>query len=421
MAYRIVVLLTALFLCVPTLGFAQAPTVDWFDTVTDWVVDVLPGDPFATGDCEGTAVLANGTDAQNGTDLTNAIQNGTTGQKFCVQDGTYVVSETINVKDSQQIRGHYSDGSQPIVKNTGTVEIIFANAGGDQHYRSLDIRDAFYVEGPDANSGRGIQGGDDVIVRNSRFVGNDNTGIGSTGNGLLVEDSYFEDNGNNLSGDTTGPRSAAGVKSTNTLQITRSVFKDNYWYGVWCDVDCDYLGVTDSKFIHNGKGGVGYELTNGSPLTSGDAHMATPGFGVGSDSHINGNLFRDNSYASYSNRWAAIVVNTGQDLTVTGNDVDGTDEAAAGAGQTGWAFQCVSSIRDWRDTETPENQSLPNYVDGSRNIHITNNTWGGDGVSIQPNAPSETYNLNGTDPPDEIYTITGDANCGVVENTGNTP
>jgi hypothetical protein len=397
--------------------------------------------------CVGTNVAASGTPEQNGAALMSAINGGSAGT-FCIADGDYVVTkraggigEGILATSDDTFYGVYTDGTPPIIRQTGTtstdgVKFIFRGSGSGITFDGLDIRNAWYAYDGSANSGRGISGGEKVIVRNSRFIDNQNAGIGSMGRGLLVDNSYFADNGvlnatktKLADGVTSNPRASAGVKSTEGMTIRNSTFVNNIWMGVWCDVDCDYLAVENSTFTGNGKGGVSYELTTGEPTTSNDTTMISAEWPVGSYSHITDNTLQNNGDLPTANHHPAILVNAGQNLFVDGNQIDGTKETAqAAGGPVGYGFMCQTSVRDADHTQTPAEQDAPNYVDGSRNIHVTNNTFGGDGASLAT-GKDYTYNLNDAAAPDTTYTIPIDPHCGIVEpatgevttQAGNTP
>jgi hypothetical protein len=111
--------------------------------------------------------------------------------------------------------------------------------------------------------GRGISGGTDLTVVDVRATENDNQGIGGTGDGLLVRDSELDNNGSAPFAAQDGGESAAGVKSVNSMVVVNSHIHDNYWTGVWCDLECGRFEVRGSRLLDNGRAGIHDEVSTG--------------------------------------------------------------------------------------------------------------------------------------------------------------
>jgi hypothetical protein len=119
--------------------------------------------------------------------------------------------------------------------------------------------------------GRGIGGsGRNLTVVNVWATNNENQGIGGTGPGLLVKNSLIDHNGSPSFGDDGGPVSAAGIKAVNSFSVINSTVRDNYWKGLWCDIDCNTFKVRDSIITGNGKAGIHYEISTGPAIVEGN-------------------------------------------------------------------------------------------------------------------------------------------------------
>jgi hypothetical protein len=111
--------------------------------------------------------------------------------------------------------------------------------------------------------GRGISGGSNLTLADVRATDNDHQGIGGTGDGLLVKDSEVDNNGSAPFAQQDGNESAAGIKSVNSLKVVNSYIHDNYWTGVWCDLQCGRFEVRDSTLLDNGRAAIHDEVSTG--------------------------------------------------------------------------------------------------------------------------------------------------------------
>jgi hypothetical protein len=103
-----------------------------------------------------------------------------------------------------------------------------------------------------------------------RATGNANQGIGGTGSGLLVKNSILDHNGSQSFANDGGPVSTAGIKSVNSMTVLNSIIRNNYWDGVWCDIECEAFTVKDSTITGNGKAGIHLEISSGPAVFAGN-------------------------------------------------------------------------------------------------------------------------------------------------------
>ena len=241
-------------------------------------------------------------------DLTQAASAHAAGTTYCINDGNYSVASNIVVQDGDTFSGVYSDSTRPWV-STSTAGHIFHTLGADKAtIRGLAISGAVHNDACEPNCGRAIGGGgEDLLVENVRAYDNENQGIGGTGNGLVVRDSTFDHNGNADSANDGGLVSAAGIKSVNSMYIYDSRFTDNYWAGVWCDIECGAFEVHDSLFSGNGKVGIDDEISSGPAL-------------------IEGNIIQNNGALSTANRHTGLLIVDSRNVDAYGNTFGGNVE-----------------------------------------------------------------------------------------------
>jgi hypothetical protein len=170
-----------------------------------------------------------------------------------------------------------------------------------------------------------------------RVTENANQGIGGTGPGLVVKGSEIDNNGSARFADGSGPVSSAGIKSVNSMTVENSYIHDNYWSGVWCDLECNAFDVRDSTLVRNGKSGIHDEISSG-PATFAN------------------NTIRDNGVRGRSTRLGGILI-------VGSSNVDALDNIFGGNTQ--------GAVQVFSDTREPP-------VSG---VSIYNNTLNGDLLS----------------------------------------
>jgi len=212
-----------------------------------------------------------------------------------------------------------------ITTGEGQAMNIFDTTGSDSSYfEDVKITNAQYFDtelhicDPDPNCGRGIRGDGDVTVVNSSFKDNENNGISMAGDGndLIVNNSTFNNNGNADSArdvPTEDPVSAAGIKLTQGAVLTfrNGLVINQYWDGLWCDVQCGGMNVYDSKITNNFRG-LHYEIS----------------FGPG---EIANNIIQNNGLSSPVNPStpAGLLLQNSQDVNVHHNTFGGNKDYAA--------------------------------------------------------------------------------------------
>jgi hypothetical protein len=205
--------------------------------------------------------------------LTTVAANTGAGTTFCIHDGTYNVSKAVVVQDNDKFIGLYNDSTRPAV-STSKAQVVFdANQGSDWAViKGLRISGAVGGNYCEPACGKGIRGGRYLTVDNVRLTRNANNGIGGAGSGLVVKNSRIDHNGSRsftrLDG---GISQSAGIKSaTGSLTVLNSRIENNYWVGLWCDIDCNAFTVKDSIITGNGKAGIHDEISNGPAVISGN-------------------------------------------------------------------------------------------------------------------------------------------------------
>jgi hypothetical protein len=156
--------------------------------------------------------------------------------------------------------------------------------------------------------GRGIAGGNNLLLENVRAAHNANQGVGGTGPNLVIRNSIFDHNGTrDFYADGTYA-SAAGVKSVNSMFIYNSRATDNGWIGFWCDLECGAFEVHDSVASGNGKGGIFYEVSSGPAV-------------------FEGNTIQKNGFVDVKRRPGGLLMVSSQNAVAYGNTFGGNNEA----------------------------------------------------------------------------------------------
>jgi hypothetical protein len=183
--------------------------------------------------------------------------------------------------------------------------------------RGLDLSGAVHDNACEPNCGRAIGGGGkNLLVENVRAHHNENQGIGGAGDGLIVRNSTFDHNGNADSARDDGSVSAAGIKSVNSMFIYNSRFTDNYWAGVWCDIECGAFEVHDSVLTGNGKVGIDDEISSGPAI-------------------FEGNTIKNNGTLSTANKHTGLLVVDSTNVNAYGNTFGGNVEYGVEVAKTG--------------------------------------------------------------------------------------
>jgi len=288
------------------------------------VVVALPFLMFATWSCQaekgtrdtkvGSCV---GKQVYSSSDLTSVAASAHAGTTFCIHDGRYHVASNIPVQSGDTFTGVYSDDSRPTV-STDRAEQIFHTARADgATIRNLAVQGAVGGNYCEPNCGRGIGGGGEhLTVVNVHATQNANQGIGGTGDGLLVKNSTIDENGSPSFTEDDGNASAAGIKSVNSMTVSNSRVSNNYWVGVWCDLECGEFEVRDSVIADNGKAGISDEISSGPAV-------------------IANNSIQNNGMLVAANRHSGLLIVDSENVEVHGNTFASNVEYGVEVARTG--------------------------------------------------------------------------------------
>jgi hypothetical protein len=219
-----------------------------------------------------TAVICRGIQVYPSQNLAAVAASKPPGTTFCVNKGHYEVPENIAVQSGDKFIGVRSDSTKPEVEGTGAEHIFHTKGSNGAYIANLAIGGAVGGDYCEPNCGRGIGGGgENLTVENVRVYNNPNSGIGGVGPNLVIRNSTFEHNGSPSFARDGGSVSTAGIKSVSSMYIYSSRFVDNYWTGVWCDMECGAFEVHDSTIVGNGKAGIHYEISTGPAILESNA------------------------------------------------------------------------------------------------------------------------------------------------------
>jgi hypothetical protein len=278
--------------------------------LADWGCRGEKGRDTKVGSCVGKQVYSP-------SDLTRVAASSRAGTTFCIHDGRYHVASNIPVQSGDTFTGVYSDTSRPTV-STDRAEQVFHTARADSAtIRNLTVQGAVGGNYCEPNCGRGIGGGGEhLTVDNVHATQNANQGIGGTGNGLLVKNSTIDENGSPSFAEDNGTASAAGIKSVNTMTVLNSRVRNNYWLGVWCDLECGTFEVRNSVIANNGKAGISDEISSGPAV-------------------IANNLIQNNGMLVAANRHSGLLIIDSENVEVYGNTFENNVEYGVEVAKTG--------------------------------------------------------------------------------------
>ena len=246
------------------------------------------------GPCDGKQVYAP-------SDLTKVAAAARAGTTFCIHDGNYEVASNIPVQSGDTFTGVYSDTSRPTVWTDQAEQIFHTVSADGATIRNLAVKGAVGGAYCAPQCGRGIGGGGKhLTVDNVHATQNANQGIGGTKDGLLVKNSTIDRNGSYSFSEDDDTASAAGIKSVNSMTVLNSRVSDNYWIGVWCDLDCGAFEVRRSTLSSNGKVGISDEISSGPAV-------------------IANNLIQSNGTLLAANRHSGLLIVDSQNVNVHDN------------------------------------------------------------------------------------------------------
>jgi hypothetical protein len=283
--------------------------------VSAMAVALLAGVAWA----EGASTSCSGVQLYPGDDLSLVAAAHAPGTTYCINDGNYSVASNIVVQDGDTFSGVYLDTTHPAVSTTTAEHIFYTQEADNVTITGLSISGAVHDNACEPDCGRAIGGGgQNLLVENVRAHHNENQGIGGTGDGLVVLNSTFDHNGNADSASDGGLVSAAGIKSVDSMFIYNSRFTDNYWAGVWCDIECGAFEVHDSYFSGNGKAGIANEISSGPSV-------------------IEGNTIQNNGMLPTANRHTGLLIVDSKNVNAYNNTFGGNVHYGVQSAQTGRA------------------------------------------------------------------------------------
>jgi hypothetical protein len=203
--------------------------------------------------------------------LVTVAKNASAGSTFCIHDGWYKVNARACVVPVQSNKTIAILGHDGLIDTNTARHVIDVGRADNVTVRNLRVSGAVHFDACEPDCGRGIGGpGDNLTVINVRATDNENQGIGGTGRGLRIIRSVLDHNGSHDAAADGGKVSAAGLKAVNSIYVEDSFVHDNYWVGVWCDLECGRFEVHDSTIVRNGRAGIHDEISSGPALFEGN-------------------------------------------------------------------------------------------------------------------------------------------------------
>ena len=165
---------------------------------------------FTTSENGSAATTCTGKNIYTGANLVNVAASAPSGTTFCIHQGTYSVSQAVNVQSGDRFVGVYQDPPRPTVKTTSAQKVFNAGGSTGAIIRGLRIEGAVGDQSCQPECGRGISGGTNLTVDDVRLTNNKNQGIGGAESGLLIKNSEVDHNGSSPFAQQTGHETAAG-------------------------------------------------------------------------------------------------------------------------------------------------------------------------------------------------------------------
>jgi len=255
-----------------------------------------------------------------GADLARVVRSHGSGTTYCLAAGDFTVSTRPTLQPGDVLWG--AGSGKTVITAAPSIGRMFeynSDSNGLITFEHLSIGGAY----ADPNSTTCNDSCGAVILQSVRVHAYDIRcfGNGTTCMGGGIHDSVFdgiECDGNGWHPDSlkNDYQSASCLKfnASGSFVVKNSYIHDNYWDGVWCDF-CDNgaLVITDSRFIHNGRSGIVWEV-------SGNAAPGDAGY-------IKNNVIQDNGWNTNApaSGWAGIIVSDSANLEIVGNTFGGNN------------------------------------------------------------------------------------------------
>ena len=359
-------------------GFDEGGRLPRVVGVSEHRGELVPDAGRAVVDCDGRRV-------RDGDDLAAAINSAPAGTTFCVEAGTYPLSETIEVQDGDIIRGRPSTVTRrgpavdpdPVVhvRNAGGLARMFHVTAHTGRMEWLDIRGspdgARYTDDtretcenwgeasdrcPKGGTGVAIgagESGPEFVFEHLQVHHNPAQCISGVKGTLLRSELYRCSQNADYWG-----YSAGALKTINEQESAYNFVHDNEAEGLWCDQGCRNNPATpegwhqhDNLIVNNGRAGVRYEF---SPVLGNADHARQPTA-----------LIEDNRLAG--NGWGGVDVHDAQNATVRGNafgptTIAGTEYPHNGSGPEAMQFSESDASRSRTDLWNAE--AYDNHLGG---------------------------------------------------------
>jgi parallel beta-helix repeat protein len=239
------------------------------------------------------------------------------GTTYCIHAGTYNLGANSLKPDSgDKLIGDPVTSATPAeggggkrltsvptkLVGTNSFAVIDMTNRANVTLKNLDVSGA-------TSDGAGIRRGDATTIAFCHVHDNSGLGVGSSGDGLLIEDSEIDKNGNvGFEGN-----SASGTKITNSATVRRSYLHDNIGNGIWVDCDGPQIVLESNTVAHNARKGIFIEISSG-PFT------------------IKNNVVKNNNLEAQITS-GGIVVMSSTNASVFGNTLGGNQKAGIRAAE----------------------------------------------------------------------------------------
>jgi hypothetical protein len=202
-----------------------------------------------------------------GADLPDLADNRPAGTCFLVRNGTYTIDRTIDLDSGDSWQDASPADERPLITTTTAVNIM-RGQGAERvfvgHIHLNGARSADYCEDTAPYCGRGIsEAGPDLTVAGALLTNHVNSGIGGSGDNLVVRNTTIRNVGSREFSRYDPPSESACVKSVNSLRVENSRCFAAYWNGFWCDGGCKVMTVLDSEVVRYGHVGIQDEIADG--------------------------------------------------------------------------------------------------------------------------------------------------------------
>jgi parallel beta-helix repeat protein len=288
-----------------------------------------------------TATGCAGIQLNAGSSIQITINNHGDNTTFCLGSGIYNIPATIQPKPGDSFIGVGATRDDATI-TTSSAQIIFA-AATNNLFRHLAITGAINAC-PGTNcgpTGMGINGGSGITLDDVHLYNNGRSGIGGSGDGLVITNSEVDHNGA-VSGDGV----SSGIKSVHTMTVTNSYVHDNINSGIWCDISCGAFTVTGNTITGQTVNGIFMEISQG------DAVLAN-------------NVVKNNNTLGAAGR-GGIIITSSKNVRIYGNRF---------SGNSGFGIS-VRADRRAGNCGTPD----PNCGYALSNISMSDNDLGGDSL-----------------------------------------